>query len=102
MPDPGRLAAHVLLDGVVAFDPGAESGGATDLALQRLMEVGAVSATMDDADHLDLDAEPLLGGTLVLLSFLVRQLSLYAEVDPLEVVAEARRFIDGESTIGLE
>lgn len=67
--NPSRDAANVLLDALSAFDPEASGNNeAIKLALRRLEDVGAITATYDDEeDVLTLDADPLLMGTLSLL-----------------------------------
>jgi hypothetical protein len=58
MPDGGRQAAHVLLDEVSVWSTDASdvtNAQAAQLAIQRLNEVDAVSATLNDDDQLNLD-----------------------------------------------
>jgi hypothetical protein len=98
MPETGRQAAHAFLDALSGGTFVAEGveAAAIDLAVERLNEVGAVEATLEGDDNLRLDISNLVGGVLTAMTFLVRQLALYAEVDEQEVIIRTREFIDGE------
>jgi hypothetical protein len=66
MPEAGRQAAHVFLDalsGGTFTDEGVDSA-ATDLAVARLNEVGAVRATLEDDDNVRVVISDLVGGVL--------------------------------------
>jgi hypothetical protein len=98
MPEAGRQAAHVLLDAVSVWDvsaTGQQNSAASDLALARLNEVGAVTATYDDdTEELNLDASELLGGVMVLVQQLVSNLSTCTGMDREEVIALTRESLD--------
>lgn len=97
IPDPGRQAAHVVLDAVSAWameEDDRTNANAAQLAIQRLNEVDAVSATLDDDNELHLDISNLLGGVMVTMKYLVRQLSLCADVDEHQVIVTTREFLD--------
>lgn len=71
-----------------------------NLALKRLDEVDAVTATLDDDDVLDMDISNLTGGAIVTIKFLAEFVANAQGVSLEEVVATARRFIDGEAPKG--
>jgi hypothetical protein len=74
MPEPGRQAAHILIDMVSAFDPDSpndqSNSDAMNLAFLRMQEIGAVNATLNEADQLDLDVSNLIGGAVTSLHWL--------------------------------
>ena len=97
MKEPGRQAAHVLLDVVAAWDDEDQDGWGprANLAIQRLNDVGALTAKFDDeTDILDLDASDLLGATAIVMQWLVGAAAVLAKVDRLEVIAAVRDFVD--------
>jgi len=95
IPEPGRAAAHVLLDALSGW----ESGGGErlnaevmNLALRRLDEVdGAVTTT---ADGLSLDLSNLVGGAVVSMHWLIERLALSRGIDRHAVITELREFLD--------
>lgn len=97
IPDPGRQAAHIILDAVVAYEPGLPGDVGTDsmnLALERFNRVGAVSATMDEDDHLTLDISNLAGGLIVATNWLVHRLAEARGTSPELVISDLRNFLD--------
>lgn len=97
IPEVGRLAAHTILDAVSAYELGVEEDANVDvmnLALAKLDEIGAVTATMSDDDGLSVDASNLVGGALVTINYLVHQLAQARGVAHEVVVAGAREFLD--------
>jgi hypothetical protein len=99
MPDPGRLSAHVSLDAVSAYDPESSSEGnerVINLALQRLDDVDeAVIATYDeDTDLVEIDASHLVAGAIRLTYWLAVNLAEERGADVLDVLAEAREYLD--------
>ncbi|MBM9462671.1 hypothetical protein JL108_04355 [Aeromicrobium sp. YIM 150415] len=95
MPVNGREAAHVLLDMISAFDPEDDDAAAMKLAMGRMNEIGAVTATFDDeTDAVDLDATGLMGGTLITLQRLITLLATAHGVDEATTIIELREFID--------
>lgn len=97
MPGGGRQAAHVLLDAVSVWSTDASdatNAQAAQLAIQRLNDVDAVIATLSDDDELHVDISNLVGGVMVTMKFLVRQLALARSIDEHEVIANTREFLD--------
>lgn len=97
MPEAGRQAAYVLLDALTGWSDDGEAGADSDamnLALTRLNEVRAVTATIDDeSDAVTIDASNLLGGTLVTMMHLVCALAEATGRDREDVIAAAREFL---------
>jgi hypothetical protein len=89
-----RAAANVLLDMISSHDPDApdeESEAIIKLALARLQESGAFEATFDDeTDVLTLSADPLLTGTLVMLTLLIGDLANVRQVDRSVLISTLR------------
>lgn len=101
MREPARQAAHVLVDTVTAFDEElgetAINGTAMNLALARINEVGAVTATMnDETDELHMDASDLLGGAIVSINWLAALAAELGKTSREHVLAELREFIDSD------
>ncbi|MCU1443845.1 MAG: hypothetical protein JWQ59_1995 [Cryobacterium sp.] len=97
IPEGGRQAAHVIIDAVSAWDTAATPDANTqamNLALNRMNDVDAVRATLDDDDNLSLDASNLLGGAIVSMSWLIEQLARERHQDKQLVIAELRDFLD--------
>jgi hypothetical protein len=97
MPEQGRQAAFVLLDALSGREPGGPDAGneaVMNLALRRLNEVGAVTATMDDeTEEVTVDVSNLVGGTLVTLQWLVSALAERRGCDETVVVHDLRGFL---------
>ncbi|WIE70362.1 hypothetical protein [Curtobacterium sp. MCLR17_054] len=105
-PEPGRLAAHVLLDAVAAVDlDNQEALGAPSLAYQRLIEIPEVIEVLrvsidgvepsDDAEvQVDLDLSNLLGASLLLLHHAADVIAAGRGIDREVVVAELREYSD--------
>lgn len=101
LPEAGRQTVQVLLDLVSVFDPDLgddpANAEAINLAVQRLSDIGAVAVELDeDADELTIDLSGLIGGTAVLVAWLVRQLELEAKTSREDVISTARQSIDHE------
>jgi len=100
MPAAGRSAANVMLDAIVAFEPGQLDSSIVDLALHRLAEVGgAYEVTVDDNGEdvaVAVDLSNLLGGTLVALQWLTYRLAEERATDPEVVVSDLRAFLSEE------
>lgn len=100
IPEPGRLAAHVLADAVSALDLGGRGGmnsKALALALSRLNEIeGAVVAKLDEetGEVVSVDMSNLLGGVLMSMHWLVTELAEARGVDQLDVIASLREALD--------
>jgi len=92
--EPGRLAAHVLLDAVVAQQLG-DDAGASNLALRRLTETGAVTTTIDPAtDTATVNADHLIGGCLTVLAVLIKWVAEDNQTSQETVVARLREIVD--------
>jgi hypothetical protein len=102
MPEPGRQAAHVLLDMVSAFDwdnpDDPANSDAMNLAFQRMNEVGAVKATLNEADELDLDISDLIGGAAVSVNWLVLLAAELSdgELTSHDVIVRLRDYLDAK------
>ena len=93
----GKLqAAMVLLDGVSAFDheqgDTPENAAAVALALNRLVEIDAITATYDDeTQDVTVNANDVLGASLSLITLLVRTLAENHHADPDATLNTIRR-----------
>ena len=100
IPEPGRSAAHVLIDVLSSGADGGydvEDASAQNLALARISEIGAVTATYDDeTDAMNIDASDLIGGALTSMQWLVTQLAVVSDVEETDVLVRLRSFLDGE------
>lgn len=98
--EPARLAAHVLLDILSARTPDApedENSAAMHVAYQRLDEVGAVTATIDDTTgHLDVNMSALFAGVLASTQWLLTRLSAAHDTPQEQVLFDLRAFLDGQ------
>lgn len=101
MDEPMRQTAHVILDGLVAFDEDlvlADDPAAVDaarLALERLNDTGAVVARVDEATGgVFVDLQPLVGAASVTIFRLVSQLARERGISREDVIAELRTFLD--------
>lgn len=97
IPEPGRQAAHILLDSIAAWSAEAGvdvNGPARNLALARLNEVGAVTATMDEHDVLDVDASDLVGAATLVMHWMTEFLATSTGWSRERIIAEARAFVD--------
>ncbi|WP_433369080.1 hypothetical protein ACQPZX_42785 [Actinoplanes sp. CA-142083] len=96
--EPGRLAAHVLLDGVSVW-PDDDEAVIVNRAVSQLNQTGCCTAQFDDeTDEAIVDISNLAGGTLVLLNVLVDQLVKTTGRDREVIVAEARERLDAQLT----
>ena len=99
LPEEARLAAHVLLDTVSAFDTGDEATPVTamDLAFQRINEVGAVTTNINrEAAEVSIDMSALLGGCVIPMKWLIGQLALAAGMSETDVIVMLREFLDSD------
>ncbi|TFD75328.1 hypothetical protein [Cryobacterium psychrophilum] len=97
IPEAGRQASYILLDAVSAWDASSTddtNSAAMNLALTRMNEVDAVTATLGDDDSLSLDASNLLGGTIVTMNWLVEQLAQERHQPKHNVITDLREFLD--------
>lgn len=91
------LSGHALLDFSVSFDPDAPPGTsevAYSANLARLMEIDAVTATMDDDDVVTLQVGPLLNSAVTLIHLLIGRESAFRGVEREEIVMDLREFLD--------
>lgn len=99
-PEPGRQAAHVLLDAVSTAVHEAPSASAVDLAYQRLLQIdGAVQVAVQDAGPggplaVKLDLSHLVGASLITIRIFAERLAAAEGRDIADVIIEAREFID--------
>ena len=97
IPEAGRLAGHVLLDAVAAWDPQAPlevNGRALNLALERLGEIGAIEVDFDEAARrLTTDASNLVGPAVQLLLHAVQLAALRGPSEQV-VIADLRKGLD--------
>jgi len=96
IPEGGRQASYVLLDAVSTWDTTATddtNSAAMHLALSRMNEVDAYTATIDDDARLSLDASNLLGGTIVSMNWLIEQLAQERNQSRHSVIADLREFL---------
>lgn len=98
-PERSRKAAHVILDGLSAFDPDTTDGErnreAMELAFSRLLEIEAIELLYDeDTEELELDVSPLMQGVLLVVRRLVADLAARTGVSPEDVVASVRSSLD--------
>lgn len=102
LPQPGRQAAHVLLDIVTAWDSSDKAGWASraNLALRRLDDVGAVTTTPSDNNTVVVDVSNLVGAATVLNYWLIAQLAAATNTDMEHVVFLLRDFVDSQAGAG--
>lgn len=99
-PEPGRQAAHVLLDAVSAAMHEDQRAAPVDLAYQRLMQIdGAVQVTVDDPGpgeplNVQLDLSNLLGASLITIRILAERLAASEGRDVADIIVETREFVD--------
>lgn len=101
-PEKVRLTAHVILDGVTAYDDAAAGTladeEALELAFARLLEIEAIELSIDeDEEQIELDVAPLMSGVMAVVRHLVGELAARDQVSREEVVAAARAAIDAPS-----
>lgn len=94
MPEPGRRAAHVLLDALTGYENGKDPASA-DLATQGLQATGAVEAEVEADGAVVVDVRQLVGGTVVMLHWLVARLAHERGQAEEQVVQDLRAFLDG-------
>lgn len=94
----GREVARVLLDATAGRDDDrtdASNAASANVALRRLHELEAVTAAVDDdTGAIRVDWSDLAGGALLLVEWLVAQLTAAAGVDREVVLHNARAFLD--------
>lgn len=99
-PEPGRQAAHVLLDAVSAAVHEDPSSAPVDLAYQRLMQIdGAVQVAVHNPGPgeplaVRLDLSNLLGASLITIRILAERLAAAEGRDVADIIVETREFID--------
>lgn len=96
-----RLTAHVVLDGLVAFDPerlltdDPRAAEPARLALARLNETGAVVAHQDTTTGaVNVDVSVLLGATSTSIFWFATQLAQARGTSREAVIAELRQHLD--------
>ncbi|MBC7441503.1 MAG: hypothetical protein H7311_03120 [Ramlibacter sp.] len=97
MPEGGRQASNILLDAVSAWDTAStheSNNAAMTLALGRMSEVDAFTATLDGDDHLSIDASNVLSGAIVAINWLIEQLAHDRSQSRHSIIADLREFLD--------
>ena len=93
----GHQSAHILLDAIAAWD-GANPNDftASNLAVQRLLEVGAVRAQVNEATGLiDVDiADVLQGATTTMVMMIAAIAAQFPALTMLDVIAGFRKQLD--------
>jgi hypothetical protein len=99
LPEEARRSADILLDTLLAYERATEDdkSPATRLALQRLTEAGAVTATLGADDSLTIDLSRLLAGTLVPMEWLTVALADSLGISTEQVVNHLRAFLDTQT-----
>jgi hypothetical protein len=99
IPETGRLAGHVLIDAVMAYDIDQEDEDANlaamDLALARLGELHAVSVIRSEHDDsVQVDASNLVAPAVLCMIWLIDQLSDATGSSHEALAARLREFLD--------
>jgi hypothetical protein len=99
IPETARLAGHVLIDAVMAYEVGEEDDNANiaamDLALTRLDELHAVIVVRSDVnDSVQVDASNLAAPAVLSIMWLIDQLADATGSSHEEVAAGLREFLD--------
>jgi hypothetical protein len=99
IPETGRLAGHVLIDAVMAYDVDGEDSDANidamDFALTRLGEIHAVTVSRSkDGDSVQVDASNLVAPAVLSMIWLIDQLADATGSSHEEVAARLREFLD--------
>lgn len=96
-----RLSSHVLLDAVVARQPGLDvdtNANATNLAWRRFNEIeGAVVVAVDDTGDttaVNVDLSGLLGGAMITINELIEMVTEATGQSREEVVSAVREYLD--------
>jgi hypothetical protein len=94
LPEPGRQAAHVLLDAVAAFDEDASHSvneRPMSTATNRMAEVHAVRATLNPAGEADVAVTHLLGGAIFTTKLLIGMVAVASRRSEEQVTHEVPR-----------
>jgi hypothetical protein len=99
IPETGRLAGHVLIDAVMAYEVDEEDDDANmdavDLALTRLSEIHAVTVIRSgDGDSVQVEASNLVAPAVLCMIWLIDQLAAATGSSHEEVAAGLREFLD--------
>lgn len=98
IPDTGRLAGHTLIDALSAQDDsvGVEAREATtQLALQRLRDIDAVTVAFDeDSGRVDVDVSHLVSPAVMAMTWLAARLSESTGQSREEICADLREYFD--------
>lgn len=104
MPEVGRQAGHVLLDGIVAWDndaTSAQNAQAIELATHRLADIGAVPVELHgeaDEPEVEVSITNLIMPAIVSMRWLVSRVSEATGQSVYEVVSDLRSFLDDDHT----
>lgn len=99
IPEKGRLSAHVLVDAVSvsSIAEWEDPIDATNFAWQRLNDIEAVDAHLDETEgeaFISVDLSHVLGGALVTLDWLVTQLMNARDQSRDEIIVALREHLD--------
>jgi hypothetical protein len=99
IPETARLAGHVLIDAVMAYEVEGQDEDANiaamDLALARLGELHAVSVIRsDDGDSVQVDASNLVAPAVLSMIWLIDKVAVATELSHEDVAAGLREFLD--------
>src|SRR4051812_409395 len=102
-PEAARQAAHIVLDALTVHSPDddpepVDRDAMSELALQRLTEVGALTLTRDEAGRYVLDVAGLSTGLLAVTTVAVSGWARCAGIDRDVLIAEIRAVIDAHLT----
>lgn len=95
--DPARQVAYLLLDLISARDPDADdevNGAALGVALPRLLEIDAVTATRTADGATTVNPTNLIAGALIALNEAVTQAAEAQGTDIEVIVANIREYLD--------
>ncbi|ANF31941.1 hypothetical protein A0130_09870 [Leifsonia xyli] len=98
IPETGRLAGHTLIDALSARDETAslaEREAATELALERLRDIDAISVRLDETTgRIDIDVSAVISPALMAITWLASRLSEATGESPLEIWTALREHFD--------
>jgi hypothetical protein len=98
LPDITRQTAHALLSTLAAMHAAPEATNpAVHLGARRLMEIGAVTAALDDDGGVEIDLSYLMSAAALTTEWLIEHLAAVLQVEHDEVVGRLRRFLDHEA-----
>lgn len=98
IPETGRLAGHTLIDALSARDETAilaEREAATELALERLRDIDAITVRLDEVTgRVDIDVSAVISPALMAITWLASRLSEATGDSPVEIWTQLREHFD--------